>query len=563
MSDSTANILKGRLWVNYGPNVPFGLGPRITVAEYTSYRLLAGIAVWITVWSAGYRPLFVWLLSRVIEHCIVPIIAYFQAGGSGRGVYYVADTEHLLGQIRDNEIYQDISHLASDSHTAEDCTLRVLCGICSSVTRPERRCLSIWHILAMIVSFGIFIALAIGATKSADLALDSSVVSTSQKCGIWAPDPTHMDTVDPADTPMGGIIGETVPIYDSCYGAQQGCPYFTESELYDKVTVNALCPFTNNSMCLQGASSALEFDTGFIDGSKYGINVEPGRAPWVRLRTACAPVVVEGYYTSETDTTTNYTIIKFHYGPRSNDPTTFKQTRSLHFEDTFSPTGYELKAVSERLRQFLPIAGLNSTNPLSHTILAFLTIFNIEYPYPITDPIFSALTNCTSDLNKQCFKNKILHASVLGCTESALLCPPSSRDPKSEECLDVFSYTNITDLLTAIKTWGTGKAARADLGASALLAQGLFYSDLANTLATRHGFLLNATGLITGSRTSQPLSTNPPQWQLEVKRLFEIGILRAKMEMLAVVRGKRGGLAGICRCVDAARGWGWSGDGGV
>jgi uncharacterized membrane protein len=66
---------------------------------------------------------------------------------------------------------------------------------------------------------------------------------------------------------------------------------------------------------------------------------------------------------------------------------------------------------------------------------------------------------------------------------------------------------------------------------------GLSYSNFGDLLSTRHGLLLNATQQIIGNRLSQAL--DPYQWKLEVERLFYMGLLRAKMEMLAVVRGTR------------------------
>ena len=65
----------------------------------------------------------------------------------------------------------------------------------------------------------------------------------------------------------------------------------------------------------------------------------------------------------------------------------------------------------------------------------------------------------------------------------------------------------------------------------------LRYSDFGNTVSTRHGLILDVTRRITGNQLSQGLETN--QWQLEVRRLFDMSLLRVKMEMLYAVRGTR------------------------
>jgi hypothetical protein len=166
---------------------------------------------------------------------------------------------------------------------------------------------------------------------------------------------------------------------------------------------------------------------------------------------------------------------------------------------------------------------------MGYVFLAFVDTFNLEYPSPSYDPIFSATAPSTCrDSTQTCWKNSLQRASVLGCTELAQVCSSS----KGGDCIDVWAPNAFTDLLS--KNWSTAEEAF-------LIIFGLNYSDFGDTLSTRHGFLLDATRRIDGNRLSQSLSVNLEQWQLEARRLFEMSLLRVKMEMLAIVRGTRYG----------------------
>lgn len=166
---------------------------------------------------------------------------------------------------------------------------------------------------------------------------------------------------------------------------------------------------------------------------------------------------------------------------------------------------------------------------MGYVFLAFVDTFNLAYPLASYDPIFSATAPSTCNNSTQtCWKNSLQRASVLGCTELAQVCSSA----KGDDCIDVWAPNAFTDLLS--KNWSTAEEAF-------LIMFGLNYSDFGDTLSTRHGFLLDATRRIVGNRLSQPLSVNPEQWQLEVRRLFEMSLLRVKMEMLAVVGGTRYG----------------------
>jgi len=130
---------------------------------------------------------------------------------------------------------------------------------------------------------------------------------------------------------------------------------------------------------------------------------------------------------------------------------------------------------------------------------------------------------CPGTTNQTCYNNTQIPASVLGCTEFASVYIPSLNqffdvwDPHSLPYLEALSGPGIEEAY--------------------LLISALSSSDFASILSTKHGQLLKANELITGTRLSQALASD--QWKLEVRRLFDMALLRTKFELLAVVRGTR------------------------
>jgi hypothetical protein len=102
-----------------------------------------------------------------------------------------------------------------------------------------------------------------------------------------------------------------------------------------------------------------------------------------------------------------------------------------------------------------------------------------------------------------------------------------------DNCRDVWDPNTLEYFFSA--SWRGAEEA-------ALVMFRLNYSSFGDALSTRHGLLLNATAQIVGNRLSQSLDHG--QWQLEVRRLFAMSLLRARMEMLAVVRGTRANYPG-------------------
>jgi len=398
-----------------------------------------------------------------------------------------------------------------------------------------------------------FIAIAIAATTTSLITLDNNALSTNIYCGIWVPN-ADVRVVNP----MGQIMIEVEEIQRACYENEspEDCGLFPYSDLFVNVTEHVDCPFVG-SLCLGGNNSAVRFETGYRDSTYLGLN-SPNR-PIYRRTSTCAPLTADKFTNITFDATTNFTTIAFRFGPKidTDDPSTYTITRSPTVEQLFTPTGYDLKTSSSILgylypdikflnhyltppRDFKPIPDLASANgdPTEYPFVMFMNTFKVHYPNISNDPIFPAKTRtlCPRS-NETCWNNTILPSSVLGCTERAEVCYPDS-----DHCFDVWAPKALDNMLSANWT-----------GAEEIFLTmlGLSYSNFGDLLSTRHGLLLNATQRIIGNRLSQAL--DPYQWKLEVKRLFYMGLLRAKMEMLAVVRGTRANNAGYQNILPASR----------
>jgi hypothetical protein len=153
----------------------------------------------------------------------------------------------------------------------------------------------------------------------------------------------------------------------------------------------------------------------------------------------------------------------------------------------------------------------------------FISAVNLGYPARSDDPIFPARKHIDE---VDMWIDDRPHPSVLGCVELAEICP--SENPVPGECSNPWgeTYENRTTWMN----WDTREEAF-------LVWSGILHSSFGATLDTLRGFHLDATRRITFNRLS--LALDPEQWKLEVRRLFDMAMLRIKIEMLYVVRGSR------------------------
>jgi hypothetical protein len=193
----------------------------------------------------------------------------------------------------------------------------------------------------------IFLAIAGAGIAVGFLILDNKALSTSQDCGMWV-----LDGINNTANPMAAIMDTVESYYKSCYEndpSTQWCGLFVDEDLHVNVTEGVECPFVG-AVCALRENPAISLDTGYIDSKILGINSR--HRPFFRRRSICAPLVTDGYYTLEFNSTTSFYSIKFYYGSRygTGSNATYAQIRSPFYEQLFSPSGYDIKTVSTVLR---------------------------------------------------------------------------------------------------------------------------------------------------------------------------------------------------------------------
>lgn len=283
---------------------------RVLLPDKWAFLVVSLLAVWITLWAPQcwklLKPCCSWLVSR--HEPIAPLNM------------------------------PSASHTISGSRVPEEAFLE----ICPKLRETHL----IAAVLALVLCAGAFTGFAAAGTAISYVTSDSIAPATSSKCAMLVPNASNSVT-----SPMGQIMESVESYYSECYEAepsQQECDLFPDTDLFVNFTSGVECPF-NGDICLPGQNSTISLDTGYLDSKYLGIN-SPHR-PIIRRKTTCAPLVTNGFYDAEFDNITSFTYIQFKYGP-SNDTgnnATYLQTRSIAFEQIFSPTGYDLKTVSTAL----------------------------------------------------------------------------------------------------------------------------------------------------------------------------------------------------------------------
>jgi hypothetical protein len=187
-------------------------------------------------------------------------------------------------------------------------------------------------------------------------------------------------------------------------------------------------------------------------------------------------------------------------------------------------------------KDFTPISALVNRDG-GHTVLLFITSFNIQHHDRSDDPIFLARHQITSDptgnpdlddlLNH--WTNNEPHSSVLACAEHAILC----RNDSVVRCYD---------------PWDHGPPSAEFSDEELLTFWGLMYSGFWSTIKSRTSKELDATRKIVDISISMPL--DPNQWKLEAKRIFEMQLVRARWEVLEIARGTRASMPDFANFLD-------------
>jgi len=158
-------------------------------------------------------------------------------------------------------------------------------------------------------------------------------------------------------------------------------------------------------------------------------------------------------------------------------------------------------------------------------VLLFVTSFNIQHPVRSDDPIFpfrtpiSPNTSVNPDIDQLAtyWTNEEKHGAVLGCVEYAEVCAGVSN----ASCFD---------------PWANPAMAPPDDDMYAV-GLGLLYSGNWLGLNTRTSKELDATRKIVDVSLSMPLAQE--QWKIEAQRIFEISMIRTRLEVLELARGTR------------------------
>lgn len=149
--------------------------------------------------------------------------------------------------------------------------------------------------------------------------------------------------------------------------------------------------------------------------------------------------------------------------------------------------------------------------------LLFISAFGVWYPQVSADPIFPAklpfefkAINTTIPV----WLSDAWHSNVLGCVE---LCEIFTS---LNQCLN--AYDLVTGLKLKTSEW-------------LVLLESLLLSSIASSLGHRGGQNLDATKRILNEPISFQLEEE--QWKLEVRRLYEISLIRIQMKILEIVQG--------------------------
>lgn len=165
--------------------------------------------------------------------------------------------------------------------------------------------------LACVVGF----TLASGFSSRISTAVGNQVLIDGSNCGYLAGGGPIKGTWEVNQ--LTNAANYAQQCYSSSNGSVSGvldCTLFVTKKLDIVVDDSAPCPF-DSSICRSDNTNLL-LDTGYINSVNHlGMNAHPEEAVRIRSTLHCAPLVTEGYTSSRTTSTLNYT--RYHYGSRA------------------------------------------------------------------------------------------------------------------------------------------------------------------------------------------------------------------------------------------------------
>ena len=274
---SAAGVYKGA-WMNWDQS---GLaGMRLTVSPTIGTVIIAAIALFITACGAQS-----WSVVRLLLHQLL---------ANGKQGHPVDGDD-----IDDADIQftlRNYNAIGAAFHLPKLMTDRLS-------QRDSRRKFSwLWALLVFAAAI-IHVAGWPLAALSASFITGSEddILVTSPDCGIYV-DTSVVSSITPAsgfqakERNFTRVADEYV---QTCYNTTESsnslCRRFVRQQILWSAKPDAPCPFADG-MCLQGASSAFEMDTGLLDSHEtLGLNSAPENRVLYRRKTICSPVVTKGH----------------------------------------------------------------------------------------------------------------------------------------------------------------------------------------------------------------------------------------------------------------------------
>ncbi|KAF2118662.1 hypothetical protein BDV96DRAFT_596512 [Lophiotrema nucula] len=387
----------------------------------------------------------------------------------------------------------------------------------------------------------LFIAWQAIAISTGKIIGTSLVRTTHPQAGAWFPevlDPFHMSNMSivTAVNDLYTLMAvKSVAYEESCYsgkGREEECSLFHSTKLNFTEHRNATCPFKDD-MCLHGAKSAYELETGFLDAKLLGINFRDTCR--FRIRKVCSPVVADERYVKlhEIDNSGNRKV-EYHYG----DGWGIMQDGDKTFEETVHKTGSVPEGpadyvIREIKGETLQLPGSKSPRQWrqelyvdhSRVTLYFVRPVNLQYTRQSHDPIFPAtVVSSRMQYGDLLYASPFQRSTILGCADSIEIQDPVSSDVWYPR------YQNMSQLMS--KGWQNPSvlASLRIINASYLTPE---YFESRYSTPVEH---FDARKRILNFYSS-PLSEDPPQWQLESRKIFQTQLASMQYRTIAIGQG--------------------------
>ncbi|KAJ9641716.1 uncharacterized protein PV06_03738 [Exophiala oligosperma] len=241
------------------------------------------------------------------------------------------------------------------------------------------------------------------------------------------------------------------------------CNRFSRQSLPYTLQHNVSCPF-DDSFCIDGATSAISFDTGLLNSHEdLGINAPTENRVQYRRRTVCSPLVFgDKFCRVENDTLSGLgavdEFIRCYTGPTVYTNYTFGVDTHTYFVGT---SGYQLQAyyaeAGANQTTWRPIPELARTD--ADVTVFYLAQNNVLYANPVDDPFFSAHQARTTPFgtNRDALTEVTMYAfdswiDAMGCIDQHQICNPSPRNASSQVCTPLTALSGVEEAMIANST---------------------------------------------------------------------------------------------------------------